>query len=318
MKEKSEFDVGVIVGRFQVPELHEAHRELVDSVKARHPRVIIVLGMSVVQGTRNNPLDFASRKQMIQEAYPDIDVVYVKDCKSDEAWSRRLDEVVRDLVGPNLTAVLYGSRGSFISSYHGSFKTLELVANRFISGTEVRAQISKKAKPSYDWRAGAIWQAFNQFPKVWTTVDIAIMRNSFKEVLLGRKSSERGFRFIGGFSDPQSNCYEDDAIRETMEETELSVHGMKYIGSDRIDDWRYRGEVDCIKTMMFVCEVNDDRQEAKAADDIAEVRWFNLSDLKQEDLEPEHGPLLSMLKLNLGERGLWFDEKNTEGKAVKA
>ena len=299
MKEKSEFDVGVIVGRFQVPELHEAHKELIDSVRARHPRVIIVLGMSVVQGTRNNPLDFAARKQMLQEVYSDIDVVYIKDSKSDELWSRKLDEVVRDLIGPSMTAVLYGSRGSFISAYHGSFKTLELEATRFISGTEVRAQISKKAKPSYDWRAGAIWQAFNQFPKVWATVDGAVMNGDM--VLLGRKFPERNFRFIGGFSDGASQSYEDDIVREIQEETELLVHDVRYIGSVKIDDWRYRGEVDCIKTMFFVAEMNPG-QEPKAADDIAEVRWFDWRELQESDIEKEHVPLLIRLKLFLGNR----------------
>jgi len=81
---------------------------------------------------RNNPLDFAARKQMLQEVYSDIDVVYIKDSKSDELWSRKLDEVVRDLIGPSMTAVLYGSRPvHFCLSWF--VQTLELEATRFIS-----------------------------------------------------------------------------------------------------------------------------------------------------------------------------------------
>ena len=290
MKEKSDFDVGVIVGRFQVPELHEAHKELIESVRARHPRVIVVLGMSVVQGTRNNPLDFAARKQMLQEVYPDVDVVYIKDAKSDEVWSKKLDEVVRDLVGPNLTAVLYGSRGSFISSYKGYHKTLELEATRFVSGTEVRSQIAKKAKPSYDWRAGAIWQAFNQYKKVWATVDGAILCGD--EILLARKPGEKGYRFVGGFSDVNSASYEADIVREIKEETGLTVENPEYVGSFKIDEWRYRGEEDCVKTLLFAVECSPESKKASPADDIEEVRWFKMSELEYSDVEKEHRMLL--------------------------
>jgi bifunctional NMN adenylyltransferase/nudix hydrolase len=250
--------------------------------------------MSVVQGTRNNPLDFAARKQMIQEVYPDIDVVYLKDNKSDEIWSEKLDEIIRDLIGPNLSAVLYGSRGSFITSYTGRFTTLELESTRFISGSEIRDRISKKAKPSYDWRAGAIWQAYNQYRKVWATVDAAIWKRSKDEILLAKKPGENGYRFVGGFSDSNSNSYEEDVIREVKEETGLIVNNPRYIGSFKIDDWRYRSEVDCIKTLFFIVEF-DENQSAVANDDISEARWFKFNAIKPGDLEPEHRVLLEAL-----------------------
>ena len=39
-------DVGIIVGRFQVHTLTDAHVKLIDNVKKRHEKVIIFLGVS--------------------------------------------------------------------------------------------------------------------------------------------------------------------------------------------------------------------------------------------------------------------------------
>ena len=58
---KNTTDVGVIVGRFQVNELHAAHRELIDTVIGNHKKVLIFLGLSPVRVTRHNPLDFTSK-----------------------------------------------------------------------------------------------------------------------------------------------------------------------------------------------------------------------------------------------------------------
>ena len=98
-------DVGVIIGRFQVPELHSAHIELIESVRSYHQKVIIFLGVSPLLVTANNPLDFESRKQMILEKYPDVNVLYIKDIVNDSVWSKRLDEQIR---GEALPVEIFG------------------------------------------------------------------------------------------------------------------------------------------------------------------------------------------------------------------
>ena len=75
--------------------------------------------------TRNNPLDFEARKQMILTDYPDVVVLYIKDTHSDELWSKRLDSQIADVAGPTQTVTLYGSRESFIAHYHGRHDTCE-------------------------------------------------------------------------------------------------------------------------------------------------------------------------------------------------
>jgi bifunctional NMN adenylyltransferase/nudix hydrolase len=155
-------DCAVIIGRFQVPNLHEAHKDLIDSVVKTHPKTILFLGLSPVLGTRNNPLDFEARKKMLQEAYPSLSILYIKDTPSDEVWSKKLDEQIGDLVSPNQSVVLYGSRDSFIRHYSGKYKTLELESKVYVSGTEIRNSISKSVKETPDFRSGVIWGAYNR------------------------------------------------------------------------------------------------------------------------------------------------------------
>ena len=294
-------DVGVLVGRFQVHELHEAHRDLIDTVIAKHDRVIIFIGLSPLRNTVNNPLDFNTRKRMIQETYPDVEVYYVKDNPSDEAWSRGLDREIQQFLKPYQTAVLYGSRDSFIPYYSGIFPTQELESTKYISGTEVRKRIANKYTNSAAFRAGAISASLDRYPTCFPCVDIAILDRSRGMVLLGKKDGEAHLRFIGGFADPKSPDYETDARREVMEEAGIEVGGLVYIGSTIINDWRYRKETDKIKTMLFVGTYIHGRPQA--ADDIAHVEWVSLSDLLEGKIKimPEHEPLVELFRKSIKE-----------------
>jgi bifunctional NMN adenylyltransferase/nudix hydrolase len=294
-KEDPLADVGVIVGRFQVHELTEAHISLIQSVCGMHTKVLIFLGLSPTRVTRNNPLDFESRKQMILEKFPAVNVLYIKDQKSDEEWSKNLDQQISDLTGPGQTVVLYGSRDCFISHYTGKYKTEELVQEVFTSGTETRKSISKKVKNTPEFRAGVIWAAYNQYPKVWPTVDIAILNEDETKVLLARKPGEAEYRFVGGFAEPKSESYEEDARREVMEEAGIDVTDPVYLSSFNVRDWRYTQEIDKIKTLFFVCKYISGRPQAN--DDVCEVRWFDLRDFVKsvDNIVENHKPMMEML-----------------------
>src|SRR3990167_8124822 len=146
-------DVGIIVGRFQVHVLTEAHRKLIEMVMERHQKVIIFLGVSgisPVPSTKRNPLDFEIRKQMLESSFEkdSIIVSYVTDMKYDTSWSKNLDSKIKDLVSPNQTVILYGGRDSFINHYTGKFPIKELAPDVYIemSGTELRNQLKVKAE----------------------------------------------------------------------------------------------------------------------------------------------------------------------------
>jgi bifunctional NMN adenylyltransferase/nudix hydrolase len=294
MKEKTtKIDVGIIIGRLQVHKLHSAHIELIDSVKNSCDKVIILLGLSPLRNTFENPLDFRSRKIMIQETYPDIDVYYIDDNRDDVDWSKNVDTQIRKWLNPNQTVKLFGSRDSFLPHYKGKFPVCELEATTFISGTEIRKQICNNYHPSIDYRAGMIAGTANRYPTAYTTIDIAVI-NDKQEILLVKKPNEKNWRFIGGFSDVNSNSLEEDARREVSEETGVSIGDPQYVGSTQIADWRYRSSRDKIKTILFVATYISGRPEG--ADDVEAAKWFKIADLKKTDLVEEHGVLFDMFK----------------------
>ncbi|MCU0430010.1 MAG: NUDIX domain-containing protein [Cytophagaceae bacterium] len=286
-------DVGVIVGRFQVHDLHEAHRQIIESVMQRHKKVIIFLGVTPAQVTKNNPLDFVARKEMILQAFPAVTVMPIPDTPDDHEWSRELDSRIREACPVN-SIVLYGGRDSFINYYFGGFETRELEQTVFVSGTEVRKNVSREVKSSADFRAGVIYAAYNQYPKVFPTVDVAILQED--KVLLGKKSNQEGYRFLGGFTDPTDNSYEEAAKREVMEEANIEIGDLRYLGSAKIDDWRYRKEEDKIITHLFAATFVFGAIEPK--DDISELKWFSLHELKQEDFVKEHHVLFQLFQKN--------------------
>lgn len=125
----------------------------------------------------------------------------------------------------------------------------------------------------------------NRYPTVFATVDVVIRKG--EKLLLGRKAHQSKFRFVGGFADPAlDNSYEDAAKREAKEETGIQVEAVKYLGSTRIDDPRYRNTPDCIITHLF--EATEWSGEPVASDDIEELKWFDSKQLTASDFVDEH------------------------------
>lgn len=291
-----DYDVGVIIGRFQLHKLHEAHKELVNHVLDRHKKVIVMLGVSPAIGTQRNPLDFLTRKLMLEETFGHqiSAIIPIHDQKSNEVWSKQVDTKIREIV-PMGSVVIYGSRDSFISSYSGGFDTLELKPNSYVSATSIRNDTSKEVVKSSDFRAGVIYSVFNNYPTTYPTVDVAIL-NENGEVLLGRKPNETEWRFIGGFVDPSDQTLEAAAKREAAEETGLELECFKYICSRKVQDWRYRNEpARGIMTTLFQCKHIFGSPQPN--DDICELKWFPLFDEHLPNrIVQEHIHLLNTLK----------------------
>lgn len=296
-------DIGFVVGRFQVHELHEGHLELFRIVKSRHNRVVVFLGCSKSGPNRHNPLDYVSREKMIHASFPDFTVVPLQDKKTDALWSLELDQRIDDIVGGSPASItLYGSRDSFAPYYHGKHKAVELdiAVPKSINATDIREKLTNTVLSSPDFRAGQIYSAGQRYPQCIPCVDAVIYHSepddysydSF-ELLLGRKPGESLWRFVGGHAETSTNSYEDDVKKEVFEETGLSeISNIHYVGSALIDDWRHRGTENKIKTMLFA--MRSMTLGAVAADDIEEVKWFKWHDLATDDFEPEHRILFDM------------------------
>jgi bifunctional NMN adenylyltransferase/nudix hydrolase len=269
----------VIIARFQTPYLHEGHKQLISKVKENHAKLIILLGVSPLLGSRKNPYDYYTREKMIKKDYPEIIVLPVSDNPSDKLWSDNLDALLKS-VFPAEQFCLYGSRDSFIPSYSGRFETVELPEHGDYNATELRKQYADKVFDSDDFRAGILYAYYNQYTKVYPTVDIALFRNNKTELLLGKKAINNKWRFVGGFADPEDQNYESAAKRELTEECgEMETSTMIYETSSKINDWRYRSEADKIITLFFSCDYISGAPAAQ--DDIANIDWIKLADLPE-------------------------------------
>ncbi|TWW02247.1 NUDIX domain-containing protein [Chitinophaga pinensis] len=288
---------GVIIARFQTPSLHEGHLQLIKEVKAKHNRLIIVLGVSPIKGGRKNPLDYYTRERMIKKLFPEVIVLPLSDQPSDKGWSRKLDEMLGNNFN-NETFILYGSRDSFIPFYSGRFPTADLPPVQDFNATAQREAISDKVFDTEEFRAGIIYSTYNLYPKVYPTVDIALFRNNRSELLLGRKSAESGWRLPGGFTDPQDMSFDIAAKRELLEECgPVETSPMQYELSLQMDDWRYRSEVDKIITTLFSTDLLFG--EPAADDDLADMRWVKVDAITtmitQGEIVSTHIPLLKKL-----------------------
>lgn len=221
----------------------------------------------------------------------------LSDQKSDIVWSKKLDELLHNNF-PHETFVLYGSRDSFITTYSGRYTTEALAPVKDYNATAMREAISDKVFDTEEFRAGIIYNTYNLFPSVYATVDIAVFRHNKTELLLGRKPNESAWRLPGGFSDPEDESFETAARRELQEECgQIATSAMEYVASPRIDDWRYRSESNKIITTLFSTDLI--YGEPAASDDLAELRWVTVKDIRnlvaQAEITDTHIPLIEKL-----------------------
>lgn len=291
------YSIGSLVGRFQVHELHDAHDYLINQVVDNHKKVILFLGVTRTSSTKKNPLDFETRKRMIQKKYPNITIIALPDFGDDKRWAQEMDKRIREIY-PIGDVLMYGGRDSFIPYYKkgtGQFDCKELEQHTFVSGTEVRKMVSEQVMDSSDFRAGVIYQSYNQYPKVYPCVDVAVFNGDNTKVLLAKKPFEDGWRFIGGFAHPNDTSYEQTAKRKIMDEAGkgLEIGDMCYITSMRVDDWRYRTEEDKITTILFRCKYIFGSIEP--SQEISELKWFDLVDINENIMVHEHKELVKVL-----------------------
>jgi len=288
---------GVIIARFQTPYLHEGHKAILEFVKSQHNKVVVVLGVTPVKGSRYNPYDFYTREKMIKGEYPDLVILPLSDHPSDKAWSRNLDELLQSTFS-NEGFKFYGSRDSFIPYYAGRFETENFPETGEYNATEIRHEISDKVYSSEQFRAGINYAYHNQYAKVYPTVDVAVFRKNRTEILLGQKSTLNQWRVPGGFTDPTDESFEAAGKRELQEECgQIEVSELQYEKSFRVDDWRYRKEEDKIITTLFSTDLLFG--QPNAADDLVNLQWFPVDSLPQmierKELVPEHQPLFEHL-----------------------
>lgn len=325
---KQRYDIGVVIGRFQVAELHKAHIKLLDEVKKNHKQMIIMLGIPIVLGQLDNPLPFPVRSEMLREKYPNSIIVHLSDMPSDNTgWSKQVDNLVRMLC-PFGSVCLYGGRESFITSYNGVYSTYELAIISDDEGNKARSDIGHELVNDVSFRKGIIWNSQNQYPRVFPTVDEAITRKDRGkiEVFMGRRKEGMGLRFPGGFVDTTDEDLESAMRRERFEEIDIEASTqLVYVGSHRQLDHRYNTPDARIMTTLFQSEYVFGSGRAK--DEFYETQWIEVSLKNINLIEEAHQALFTMLCAHMNVNGKTFagtlvanvkrDENYTKTKGVK-
>jgi bifunctional NMN adenylyltransferase/nudix hydrolase len=153
--------LGVIVGRFQVPELHKGHLELINFVMRRNAQCLILLGVNPLSASENDPLDYVMREKMLKTYFPSLTVVPLVDMAHDnDLWSKTVDNIV-SVFAQYKKVTLYGGRDSFIPYYNGKYKVHELANFATTSGTDVRKKTANTIVNSPEFRAGVIYATLN-------------------------------------------------------------------------------------------------------------------------------------------------------------
>jgi bifunctional NMN adenylyltransferase/nudix hydrolase len=292
--------VGVVVGRFQTPYLHEGHLAVLEEA-SKHEKLMICVGVHRAPGAHANELDFQSRHLMLREEFPDAIIVPIKDEQQDDYWSKKLDGMIADAcpIGP---VVIYHGRSSFAPHYHGKYNLADVEVVAVRSGTELRKVAYTQPLNSLDFRRGIFYSQGNIFPRVNPCVDMAVMRwmpvdgdknNLELCVALGNREADQSrWRFPGGHVDQEDSCNEHAARREVHEELSVEINDPEYIGSRKILDWRDT-KTNTIMTNFYYCTYMFG--QLKGDDDIHEARWFPVNQLKSLEFAGEHAILVDML-----------------------
>ena len=292
--EQKHTTTGVVIARFQTHTLHAGHLYLLNWANNRNDQLCVVLGTTLIIPTKNNPLSFQVRKEMVLEAFPNAIVVEVIDCPSDEVWSRRVDKAIGAAVGTNAT--IYGSRDSFVPHYSGTYPVETVPQIDSPSGTDLRAQCTDATVCSAEFRKGLIYAATARYDRADPTVDGAVWKWDGKEflVLLGCKEGDGGlYCFMGGYAQKSDASYEAAVIRELGEEAgNIQTLPPRYIMSCPVTDGRYEGSNDTIFTALYALEyVSGD---GEAGDDINGMAWVAL-DRVADIIIPAHKPFIEPL-----------------------
>lgn len=298
--------IGVVVGRFQVPELHAGHRWVLDYAATHSDLVVVVLGIPAVVSP-HDPLGLGDRLAAIGDHFKSRRWVLLplQDVPGDDAaWSRTLDSLLYHSF-PGGEFMLYGGRDCCLEHYTGRNPKQQIENNNLtpdgLSGT-IERQRAAGGESTLDYRRGVI-AATN---RLWTPpfcVDIAAVYRD--QVAMIRKAGETRWRFPGGHVDLSDTSLESAALRELAEETGLKWFGQpKYITSQRVLDSRWKGTGGRPLTTLFRIDFAKPLPMPllKAGDDAVVAEWRSVTDGVVDTIHPAHDGLFALLQMDWATR----------------
>lgn len=170
--------IGILVGRFQVPELTKGHIGLLEKILSKVSKLVIFIG-DTKDGRidTHDPLSFEIRRNMIyQELNSSLKFIDNKnkvlilrlvDVGDFKKWTQKLDWIIDHLIELGILnnseeIIMFGSRDSFIFGYkeNNGKRSIEEIKEigENISGTKEREKIYNSIPlDCSEFRKGIIW-----------------------------------------------------------------------------------------------------------------------------------------------------------------
>lgn len=306
--------IGAVIGRFQIDELHDGHKALLQYPIDKYDvdTLIVFIGVTGIGPTKNDPLEFQTRHQMVSEWFDDefgnagktLHVFPIVDLPNqDQMWAANVDRLIAAIAGTGAcsqSVTIFGGRDSALKTYTGAggrfnTETIEQQDVGGLSATARREQIAKSYSRLIDdgltwenesngryFRLGCIYTMQKLYDKCFPAVDVAVYDLIYDplgvctgfRLVLGTKNDGQGNRFPGGFVDPHyDNSLDDAAAREMHEELGRDIN----VGKPEY---------------VTSCKINDGRYQSqrdkimsslfmmqyqwgdiKASDDLATAQW---------------------------------------------
>lgn len=298
--------IGVIVGRFQNYELHRGHKDLIQYAASENDKIVFMLACQDSPPNKRNPLNYQQRVKILENYLSEDQnkeishsIFSIVDKPSDEEWSKNLDNFLK-ITYPNEQITLYCGRDGFNNHYFGNniikvFHSETLIDK--MNNTKLREKINLDHFDHKSFLAGVIHCINSLHPRVYSTVDIAVTKQTKygHEVLMGTKFEGDLLRFPGGFVDPKEP-FEIAARRELLEETGILTDKVNYVGNFLIDDWRTNTGYEDVftKTVFFQTDFIEGLKPV-ASDDLFSVGWVSI-DLDLKYIHKSHQILFRELK----------------------
>jgi ADP-ribose pyrophosphatase YjhB (NUDIX family) len=284
--------IGIVIGRFQVPELHAGHLNLIRTAFEENDHVGIFLGVSRSLNSENI-LDVHLRRKILSAQVKTIvgtnfnqkswGINEILDEPSDLDWSRKLDETIYQMWRGH-TYTLYSGPDGFASRYKGRNPVVTVKTVESPKGTDIRKAVYANYRQKEGFAAGVIHGA-SLFNRPAMAVDIAVFHPLSEKILLGKKHGETEWRLPGGMVD-FGETLEQAARRELMEETGLSDVALKYIRSYVVGDRRWPAKERPVTALFWGIHSFG---TPKASDDLVKVSWTDWADPNVSD---QHIPLV--------------------------
>lgn len=135
----------VVIGRFQIPQLHEGHISLLKTAYASSDKLLVILAVTEDSPSLKNPYSPDARKRMIHQCVSEYEFkittfATIKDYYSDHVWSHHLDIIIDSLTFDSEVKI-YHSRDSIAGHYFGKYPLVAVKSKSKLSSTEIRDKV---------------------------------------------------------------------------------------------------------------------------------------------------------------------------------